>query len=88
MQQSVVKHFPLSVLTCSHHFVDGDAGGVQLLCKLVHSLARVLIGVGVHVGPDTRQTHYSRKEQIVSANDRLQKYVPPCVCPVPRPNVL
>lgn len=57
---------PLSVLTCSHHFIDGDAGGVQLLGKLVHSLARVLICVGVYVGPDTGQTHCSSREREAS----------------------
>lgn len=54
------------LLTCSHHFIDGDAGGVQLLGKLVHSLARVLICVGVYVGPDARQTYCSSREQVTS----------------------
>lgn len=66
------KPFPLSILTCSHHFIDGDARGVQLLGKLVHSLARVLVCVGVYIGPDTWQTHCSSREQIASGNDHFK----------------
>lgn len=57
----------MSLLTCSHHFIDGDAGGVQLLGELVHGLARVLVRVRVHVGLDARQTHCSREKQFVTA---------------------
>lgn len=52
------------ILTCSHHFINGYAGGIQLLCKLMHGLAWVLICVGVYVGLNTWQTHWSRKEQL------------------------
>lgn len=59
----------LSSLTCSHHFINGDAGSFQFLGKLVHSLTRVLIRMGVHVGSDTRETHCSGREQVALIND-------------------
>lgn len=59
------KRFPSTILTCSNHFIDGDARSVQLLGKLMHSLARVLICVRVYVGPDTWQAHCSSTEVCV-----------------------
>lgn len=62
--------FSLLILTCSHHFIDGDARSIQLLGKLVHSLARVLVCVRVDVGPDSRQAHCSG-ETVLLDNDKL-----------------
>lgn len=45
------------VLTCANHFVDGYTGGIQLLGELVHGLARVLVRMGVHIGPDSGKPH-------------------------------
>lgn len=60
----------LLILTCSHHFVDGDARSIQLLGKLVHSLARVLVCVRVDIGPDSWQPHCSG-ETVLLDNDKL-----------------
>lgn len=64
----------LLVLTCSHHFIDGDARSVQLLGKLVYSLAWVLVRVRVDVGPDSWQPHCSR-ETVLLHNDKLGPFV-------------
>lgn len=63
----------LLILTCSHHFINGDARSIQLLGKLVHGLARVLVRVRVNVGPDSWQTHCSR-EAVLLDNDKLGSY--------------
>lgn len=54
----------VSSLTCSHHFINGNAGSIQFLGKLVYSLAWVLICMGVHVGSDSWETHCSGREQV------------------------
>lgn len=75
-KESALKQlsFSLLILTCSHHFIDGDARSIQLFGKLVHSLARVLICVWVDVGPDSWQAHCSG-ETVLLDNDKLVSFV-------------
>ena len=80
MRRHIIRWDPFGVvhsLTRSHHFIDGDAGRVQLLGELVHGLAGVLVGVGVHVGPDTWQTHCGG--QSTGHNDTSYCFIM-CVC--------
>lgn len=61
-------------LTCSHDFINGDAWSVQLLGKLMDSLAWVLICVRVYVRPDPWETHCStagKVQQMVNQICRL-----------------
>lgn len=49
-------------ITCPDNFVDGYVGGIQLLCKLMDCLCRVLIGMRINISPETWKFYYRKQK--------------------------
>lgn len=56
------KEWVMTPRTCPNDFVYGDTRRFQFLGEFVHGLTRVFISVWVHIGLDSRQSHWKENK--------------------------
>lgn len=56
------KEWVMTPHTCPNDFVYGDTRRFQFLGEFVHGLTRVFISVWVHIGLDSRQSHWKENK--------------------------